>query len=236
MSQLSHTLLRLMGCLGEIFSYLGGIRQGDPLSPYLFTLCAEGLSSLIKSSVANGDLKGVAVCRGGPKLSHLFFADDSLIFCKASLAECAALQRILKVYEDALGQQLNRAKTSLFFSRNTPSAIQEEIKQRFGTQVIKQHEKYLGLPSLVEKNKKNTFNEIKEKLRKKLVGWKEKMLSKAGKEILIKAVAQAIPTYTMSCFKLPNVLCDELTSRIRNFWWGQKEDERKIAWLSWEKM
>ena len=152
------------------------------------------------------------------------------------MAECAALQRILKVYEDASGQQLNRAKTSLFFSRNTPSAIQEEIKQRFGTQVIKQHEKYLGLPSLVEKNKKNTFNEIKEKIRKKLVGWKEKMLSKAGKEILIKAVAQAIPTYTMSCFKLPDVLCDELTSMIRNFWWGQKEDERKIAWLSWEKM
>ena len=170
------------------------IRQGDPLSPYLFILYAEGLSSLIKSPVANGDLKGVTVCRGGPKLSHLFFADDSLIFCRASLAECTALQRILKVYEDALDQQLNRAKTSLFFSRNTPSAIQEEIKQRFGAQVIKQHEKYLGLPSLVEKNKKNTFNEIKEKLRKKLVGWKEKMLSKAGKEILIKAVAQAIPT------------------------------------------
>ena len=81
-----------------------GIRQGDPLSPYLFILCAEGLSSLIKSPVANGDLKGVAVCRGGPKLSHLFFADDSLIFCRASLAECTALQRILKVYEDASGQ------------------------------------------------------------------------------------------------------------------------------------
>ena len=195
-----------------------GICQGDPLSPYLFILCAKGLLSLIKSSVANGVMKSVAVCRGGPKLSQIFFADDSLIFCKASLAECEALQRILKVYEDASGQQLNQAKTSLFFSRNTPSAIQEEIKQRFGAQVIKQHEKYLGLPSLVGKNKTNTFNEIKEKLRKKLVGWKEKMLSKAGKEILIKAVAQAIPTYTMNCFKLLDALCDELTSMIKNFW------------------
>jgi len=67
------------------------------------------------------------------------------------------------------------------------------------------------------KNKRNTFNENKEKFRKKLVGWKEKMLSKAGKEILIKVVAQVIPTYTISYFKLPDALCDELTSLIRNF-------------------
>ena len=92
---------------------------------------------MIKSVVTNGVMEGIAVCRGGPKLSHLFFADDSLIFCKASLADCDALQRILKVYEQASGQQLNRAKTSLFFSSNTPSGIQEEIKQRFGAQVIK---------------------------------------------------------------------------------------------------
>ena len=76
----------------------------------------------------------------------------------------------------------------MFFSQNTPNDIQEEIQQRFGAQVIKKHEKYLGLPSLV-KNKRNTFNEIKEKFQKKLVSWKEKMLSKASTEILIKAVA-----------------------------------------------
>ncbi|XP_075645524.1 putative mitochondrial protein AtMg00310 [Castanea sativa] len=114
--------------------------------------------------------------------------------------------------------------------------VQEEIKSRFEAEVIKQHEKYLGLPSFVGRRKRNTFNDIKEKLCKKLAGWKEKMLSKAGKEILIKAVAQAIPMYTMSCFKLPDSLCEELTNMIRNFWWGQKKEERKIAWLSWEKM
>ena len=92
---------------------------------------------MIQASVTNKELQGVVVCRGGPKLSHLFFTDDILIFCKASIPECNALQRILGVYEKALGQQLNRAKTSLFFSKNTPMAIQEEIKQRFGAQVIK---------------------------------------------------------------------------------------------------
>ena len=165
-----------------------------------------------------------------------FFADDSLIFYKASIIECDALQGVPEAYEKASEQQLNRAKTSLFFSSNTPKEIQEEIKGRFGAQVIKQHEKYLGLPSLVGRNKRNTFNDIKEKIGRTLAGWKENMLSKAGKEILIKAVAQAIPTYTMSCFKIPDSLCDELTTMIRKFWWGQKKDENKISWLSWEKM
>ena len=110
----------------------------------------------------------------------------------------------------------------MFFSANTSIDIQEAIKERFGAQVIKHHEKYLGLPSLVGRNKKNTFNSIKDKLRKKLARWKEKLLSKARKEVLIKAVAQAIPTYTMSVFKLPDSLCKDLTSMIRNFWWGKE--------------
>ena len=86
------------------------------------------------------------------------------------------------------------------------------------------------------RSKRNSFNDIKEKLSKKLAGWKEKLLSKVGKEVVIKAVAQAIPTYTMSCFEIPDSLYDEMTSKIRNFWWGQKRDERKMAWLSWEKL
>ena len=170
--------------------------------------------------------------REGPCLSHLFFIDDSLIFCKATIEECDVLQRILSTYEKASGQQLNRSKTSLFFSFNTAKEIQDEIRIRFGAQVIRQHEKYLGLPSLVGRNKKNTFKEVKAKLAKKLAGWKEKLLSKASKEVLIKVVAQAIPTYIMSCFKIPNSLYDEMTSLIRNFWWGQSKEERKMAWIS----
>ena len=69
-----------------------------------------------------------------------------------------------------------------------------------------------------------------------LAGWKEKLLSKARKEVIIKAVAQAVSTYTMSCFKLLDSLCDDLMGMIKNFWWGQKKEERKIAWLNWEKM
>ena len=108
-------------------------------------------------------MEGVKICRGGLRLSHLFFADDSLIFCKPTLEECDELQRLLGVYEKASGQQLNRAKTSLFFSSNTSRDVQEEIKTQLGAKIIKQHKKYLGLPSLVGRNKRTTFNAIKEK-------------------------------------------------------------------------
>lgn len=164
-----------------------------------------------------------------------FFVDDNLIFCKATTTKCDALQCVLWVDEDASDQQLNMAKTFLFFSSNTANDIQEDIKLRFGAQIIHQYQKYLGLPTLVERNRRNTFHELKEKLNKKLAGWKEKMLSKAGKEVLIKA-AQVILTYTMSRFKIPNSLYDDLTSLIRNFLWGQKKDEKKMVEISWEKL
>ena len=72
--------------------------------------------------------------------------------------------------------------------------------------------------------------------RRKLSGWKEKMLSMGGKQILIKAIAQAVPAYTMSCFLLPKGLYDDLESMERNFWWGQRQQEKKIAWVAWKKM
>ena len=80
------------------------------------------------------------------------------------------------------------------------------------------------------------FNRIKDQVGKKIAGWKGKLLSSARREILIKTVAQAIPTYTMSCFKLPESLCRELNAMMSSFWWGQKDKERKMAWVAWEKL
>ena len=80
------------------------------------------------------------------------------------------------------------------------------------------HRKHLGLPSIIGKSKIEVFVEIKERVGRKLSGWKEKILSIGGREILIKAVTQAIPTYTMSCFQLPKGLCDEIESMMRKFW------------------
>ena len=98
------------------------------------------------------------------------------------------------------------------------------------------HGKYLGLPIIISKSKMEVFAKIKERVGKKLAGWKEKMLSMGGREILFKTVAQAIPTYTMSCFQLPKCLCDEMEGMMRIFWWGQCQQESKIAWVGWRKL
>ena len=202
-----------------------GIHQRDLLSPFLFLLCAESLSAMLQREERLGNIKGISICRGAPRLSHLFFADDSIIFCRANMSECQRVWDVLHDYEAASGQKINKDKNSLFFNKNIGTSTQAEIKNLFGAQVIKQHERYLGLPSLIGQRKKKAFNRIKDQLGQKIAGWKGKLLSSAGKEVLIKAVAQATPTYTMSCFKLPDSLCKELSSIISKFWWGQKFDE-----------
>ena len=98
------------------------------------------------------------------------------------------------------------------------------------------HSKYLGLPSIIGKSKIEVFAKIKERVGKKMLGWKNKMLSISDKEILMKAVAQAILTYTKSYFQLPKGLCDEMEGMMRRFWWGQHKQETKITWVSWKKM
>lgn len=92
------------------------------------------------------------------------------------------------------------------------------MKQKFGAQIIRHHEKYLGLPPLIGRGKRKAFNRIKDQVGRHIAGWKGRLLSNAGREILIKAVAQATPTYTMSWFKIPDSLCNELNSMLSNFW------------------
>ena len=96
-----------------------GLRQGDPLSPYLFLLCVEGFSALIHDAAKNNQLQGIGICRGAPKITHLFFVDDSFLFCQANGNECNKLKEILCMYELVSGQKINTEKSSIFFSPNT---------------------------------------------------------------------------------------------------------------------
>jgi hypothetical protein len=98
------------------------------------------------------------------------------------------------------------------------------------------NDKYLGLPTDVGRSKNGAFGYLKDRIWKRVQGCMEKKFSGGGKEILIKSVLQAIPTFSMALFKLPRGLCDHITSMVRKFWWGSKNGERKAAWVSWESM
>ena len=121
----------------------------------------------------------------------------------------------------------------MFFSKNADIEIQDSIKDLLGIPEIKQYEKYLGLPSFVGRRKKASLAYIKDHIWSKIQGWKEKLLSQEGREVLLKAVIQVIPAYSMSCFKLPNTLCQEIEIMIRKFWWGQRGTRRRIHWVKW---
>ena len=101
--------------------------------------------------------------------------------------------KIFLIYSRSMKQvqgqkKKNRDKTNIFFSTNTQLDMQTRIQNILGVPAIRQYEKYLGLPALVGRAKKQSFAYIKERVWRKLQGWKEKLLSQAGREILIKSV------------------------------------------------
>ena len=140
-----------------------GLRQGDPLSPSLFLLCAEGLSAIINEAVRNHSFSSISVCRSSPSVTHLFFVDDSILFCKANSDECQELKLILQMYENASWQKINIEKSSIFFSPNTTQNTKDAIFSILGPMNDSRHIKYLGLPSFIgrsKKKKKKVLNSI----------------------------------------------------------------------------
>ncbi|XP_062020952.1 uncharacterized protein LOC133737412 [Rosa rugosa] len=194
------------------------------------------LSALISDAVHHNAIAGLKMCPQAPTLHHLFFADDSFLFGTAIDGECYKFKDILDTYERASGQQVNYQKSSMAFSRNVDMDTQNKFASILAVKRVDEHDRYLGLPLRVGRSKTAIFEYIKEKLTKKLINWKAKILSCAGKEILIKAVAQTMPLYAMNCYLLPRGLCDDIHKLCASFFWGDTNEKKKIHWRSWDKL
>jgi len=194
-----------------------GLRQGDPLSPYLFILCAEGLSALICKAERCGDLHGISICTHAPTISHLLFADDCFLFFMADEKEAQVMKNILHTYELASGQAISLPKSEVFFSSVVPTPMKEVITNILGVKAVMGTCKYLGLPSMMGRSKEATFGFIKDRIWHKINSWSSKCLSKAGREVMIKSVLQSIPSYIMSVFLLPNKLVDAIEKNDKCF-------------------
>ncbi|XP_004310201.1 PREDICTED: uncharacterized protein LOC101298860 [Fragaria vesca subsp. vesca] len=213
-----------------------GLRQGDSISPYLFLLCAKGLSRMLTYAEMRGGIHGVSIATGAPSINHLFFADDSFIFLRAEVVEWYRLKHILQVYEEALGQQVHFQKSSISFSRNVAREAQDRLASLLGVERVDKHDKYLGLPTELSYSKKESFQYIMDKTRDKMKNWKDKTLSAAKKEVMIKAVVQSVPTYVMSVLEVLKHICNEMHRCMAEFWWGDSDRGRKIHWVAWDKM
>ncbi|XP_048623656.1 uncharacterized protein LOC125592497 [Brassica napus] len=213
-----------------------GIRQGDPLSPFLFILLTEALISQIQGAEREGRITGLKIARNSPPVSHLLFADDSLFFCRAEVAQCTELMQIINTYGCSSGQQLNVEKSSILFGNKVPPDLKKEIKQALEITKEGGMGVYLGLLEKICGSKKQAFAFIQERLQNRINSWSAKLLSKGGKEVLLKSVAQALPTYVMSCFLLPQDIIRKLTSAISRFWWSTKDNNRGLRWIAWAKI
>lgn len=211
---------RIMNCIksvsynfiqhGEVFGDVRpqrGIRQGDHLSPYIYILCAEGLSSIIKRNEEVGLLHGCSIARKAPTISHLLFADDCYFFFKAVETEARVMKRIIQRYENLSGQAVNFSKSIITFSPNTSLEDRNLICGVLEVKESMSPGKYLGLPMSIGKKKNEVFKFVRDHVSQKLQGWNNTNMSKAGKCVLLKTAAQVIPNFWMNLMLIPAEIC-----------------------------
>lgn len=145
-----------------------GIRQGDPISPYLYILCAEGLSSIIRRHEDVSLVHGCSIARGAPPISHLLFADNCYVFFKATIQEARSMKSILEGYERLSGQAINLMKSTMTFSPNTEDTCRLQICNTLQVQESALPWNYLGLPMYIGRCKNNAFKFLIERVSQKL--------------------------------------------------------------------
>ncbi|KAL0001790.1 hypothetical protein SO802_015571 [Lithocarpus litseifolius] len=214
-----------------------GLRQGDPLSSYLFILGQEVLSRMIEQEFQRKNINGVKASINGPAITHIMYDDDIVLFSKATRKDATAINEWIIKYCKWSGQNLNRSKSGIFFSKQTLQQSARAIKQILQMKKLMSDAIYLGALLFLTRSPKKDFNYLLNKLEGRLAGWRTMSLSWAGRCTLINSVTQTTPIYTMSSFKVPNSICNKLDALFRKFWWKPKKPTGKfLALKSWDKL
>lgn len=213
-----------------------GIRQGDAISPYLFVICIERLSHLINDSVHNKRWKGIKLSKYGPTITHLFFADDMVLFSEATEQHVQIIKDCLERFSAASGQKISLSKSQIFFSKNVSQELANKISGIAGINTTNNLGKYLGVPSIHGRVTNSLFTPLLDKISKRLEGWKMKFLTLAGRQVLVQSVLASIPYYAMQSTLLPVGVCDSIDQKIRNFLWGGDASKRNCHLVCWDQI
>ncbi|CAA7016992.1 unnamed protein product [Microthlaspi erraticum] len=147
------------------------------------------------------------------------------------------MAKILRDYESISGQKVNLQKSSIVFGMRIGHSRRRVIQGILGIDKVGGGGKYLGLPEQFGRSKSEAFKGIVKRVKENIGGWYNQQLSTAGKEVLIKSIAQSKPVYSMSCFLFPKQVCEEINSALSEFWWGKNDNaRRKISWISWKRL
>nr|KYP72147.1 LINE-1 reverse transcriptase isogeny [Cajanus cajan] len=211
-----------------------GIRQGDPLSPYIFVLCMERLFHLIEVAVCQELWKPIKQSKKGPAISHLAFADNLILFAEASLDQAEIIKSCLDSFCLSSGMKVSEENTRVFFSKNVGWNVKSEISSSLGFQRTDNLGKYLGVQLHHTRVSRNSFQSVMNSINRRISSWKAKTLSFAGRLTLTKSVLAALPSYTMQTVFLPRQLCDEIDKASRSFLWGDSRAHRRVHAIAWE--
>ncbi|EOY07997.1 Uncharacterized protein TCM_022315 [Theobroma cacao] len=223
------------GVATEPFKMSRGLRQGCPLSPFLFNIVAKAFSQMMDGGEIVGLCKGIPIGLRGLRISHLQFADDTMIFLKSEIESLVNAKRILRCFQAISGLRINFHKSSLAgigTNENFVRECAERINYMF--EVIPMV--YLGLPLKANPNSIQTWKPIIEKFETRLAGWKAKTLSIGGRVALLRSVLSSLPIFYMSIFQIPKRVIKELEKIERRFLWCGSEKKQKIHYIEWSKV
>ncbi|KAJ0909222.1 putative RNA-directed DNA polymerase [Helianthus annuus] len=212
-----------------------GMRQGDPLSPFLFLVVMEALSSMISDAKGAEVIKGIPILNNGSVMSHLLYADDAIVMGEWSRAELFNIVRILRVFYLCSGLKINLEKSNLY---GIGVGLEEtrELANVMGCKPDCLPFKYLGLKVGANMNRISNWQPVLEIFRARLSKWKSHLLSIGGRVVLIKSVLESLPTYYFSLYKAPKKIISDLESMIKRFLWGGSMEERKMHWVAWDSV
>ena len=178
----------------------------------------------------------VKASASGPAFSHLFFADDLLLFAKANESNCRCVKEVVDEFCMLSGQKVNNLKSKVFFSPNIDRDRRVDLCNILGFSSTSNLGSYLGFPLRHAGSSNQDFNFILDRVQLKLAGWKANLLSLAGRRVLIQATTSTIPSYVMQTSFLPVRILDSLDRMNMNFLWGSSETNKKMHWVGWPKV
>ncbi|KAJ0702066.1 putative RNA-directed DNA polymerase [Helianthus annuus] len=210
-----------------------GMRQGDPISPFLFVAVMEALSCLLVKAREVGIFSGIQLPNDGPLLSHLFFADDALIIGKWEENNAMNIVRILRCFHVCSGLKINLGKSNLF-GIGVEAAEVKAMADIVGCMPESIPFKYLGLKVGANMNRVSNWRPVFEIFESRLALWKSSLLSFGGRITLVRSVLVSLPSYYFSLYKAPVKVIRDLESLIRKFIWGGSSENKKTHWVAWD--
>ncbi|GJY95036.1 RNA-directed DNA polymerase, eukaryota [Tanacetum coccineum] len=211
-----------------------GLKQGDPLAPYLFILVMESLHLSFARVIEAGFFKGVAISNS-VTISHLFYADDAVFVGDWSESNLSSILNVLHCFSLTSGLKINVHKSQLL-GVGVPPDIIEAAAHSLGCSVMKTPFKYLGVPVGGNMHSIKAWDDVIRKIKSRLSKWKVNTLSVGGRLSLLKSVLGSSPSYWLSLFKVPKGVLASMEALRRDFFHGTHNDVKKIAWVKWSKV